>query len=140
MTFKNLICATTIVASLFCQTSFAAQDKMIFKNKRGSVLEFAVLADNKIEGHFTTAVASPSCPQAVNKKRPIIGYIIGNAVTFSVVYPMCDSLLTVSGNFSKTKTGIDTLSILNKQALDIRHEGPGARMIGHDFFKKVDKV
>jgi hypothetical protein len=64
--------------------------------------------------------------------------MIGNALTFSVVYPMCDSVLSVTGNLDKDKTIIDTLSILNKQADDIIHEGPGARFIGHDSYKKVD--
>lgn len=141
MNRKKILCATFAAASfLICQSSIAAQDKLIFKNERGSVLEFSILENNKIEGHFTTAVASPSCPQAIGKKQPIIGYTIGNAMTFSVVYPMCDSLLTVSGNFDKNKKGIDTISILNKQSIDITHEGPGARFIGHDFFKKVEKV
>ncbi len=90
------------------------------------------------QGDFTTAVASKTCPQAVGKKRPITGYLVGNALSFSVVYPMCDSVLSITGNFDKDKSIIDTLSILNKQADDIVHEGPGARFIGHDFYKKVE--
>jgi len=96
-----------------------------------------ILADNKIEGTFTTAVASKGCPQAVGKSRPIIGYLVGNAVSFSVVYPMCGSILSVTGNFDAKQTLIDTMSLLEHQATDIEHEGPGARFIGHDTYRKV---
>ncbi|MBI2786749.1 MAG: hypothetical protein HYX60_10815 [Legionella longbeachae] len=137
MNFKTFFCATTIISSLLCQSAFAEQKVITFKNQRGSILELNLLSDNKIEGYFTTAVASKTCPQAINKKRAITGYIVGNALTFSVVYPMCDSVLSVSGNFDKAHKNIDTISILNKQANDITHEGPGARFIGHDSYKKI---
>jgi hypothetical protein len=109
---------------------------MIFKNQRGSILEFNSLADNKIKGYFTTAVASKSCPDAIGTKRPIVGYTVGNAMTFSVVYPMCNSVLSITGNFSKNQASIDTISILNLQSDDITLEGPSARFIGHDSYKK----
>lgn len=129
---------TAIIASSFVSQSINAQDQIqTFKNQRGSILELSVLKNNKIEGYFTTAVASKSCPQAINQKRPIIGYIVGNALTFSVVYPMCDSVLSITGNISKDKKAIDTLSILNKQANDVSHEGPGARFIGHDTYEQI---
>ena len=137
MKLKTLSLALGL-STLLCGSLFASQDELVFKNQRGSLLEIRVLDDNRIEGDFTTAVASKTCPQAVGKKRPITGYMIGNALTFSVVYPMCDSVLSVTGNLDKDKTIIDTLSILNKQADDIIHEGPGARFIGHDSYKKVD--
>ena len=50
---------------------------------------------------------------------------------------MCDSVLSISGNFDKAQKSIDTISILNKQAVDITHEGPGARSIGHDSYTKI---
>lgn len=135
----NLRCvgAIAIVSTLLCQTAFAEKNAMTFKNQRGSILELHILADNKIEGYFTTAVASKTCPNAINKKRPITGYLIGNAITFSVVYPMCESVLSVSGNLDNEKATIDTIAILNKQAGDITHEGPGARFIGHDSYQKI---
>ena len=139
MKFKPFFYATTIASSLLYHSAFAEQTTITFKNQRGSILELNILSDNKIEGYFTTAVASKTCPQAINKKRSITGYIVGNALTFSVVYPMCDSVLSVSGNLDKTENSIDTISILNKQADDITHEGPGARFIGHDFYKKIVK-
>jgi len=137
MNLKTFFFASTIISSLLSQSAFAEQNAITFKNQRGSILELSILADNKIEGYFTTAVASKTCPQAINKKRPITGYIVGNALTVSVVYPMCDSVLSISGNFDKAQKSIDTISILNKQAVDITHEGPGARFIGHDFYNKI---
>lgn len=128
---------TLLMSAFLIKPTMAATPTMTFKNLKGSVLEISILADNKITGFFTTAVASKSCPQAINTKRPITGYLVGNALTFSVVYPMCESLLSVTGNFDNNKKMIDTLSILNKQAKDIIHDGPGARFIGHDTYNKV---
>lgn len=137
MNLKRCVVAISVVSTLLCQTALAEKNELTFKNQRGSILELHLLADNKIEGYFTTAVASKTCPTAINKKRPITGYLIGNAITFSVVYPMCKSVLSVSGNLDNKKTTIDTISILNKQASDIIHEGPGARFIGHDSYQKI---
>lgn len=137
MNFKSFIGASIALYSLFAQSAFAAEENITFKNERGSILVLNILPDNKIEGYFTTAVASKTCPQAINQKRPITGYMIGNTLSFSVVYPMCESVLSVSGNFDKDQKTIDTISILNKQANDIIHEGPGARFIGHDFYKRI---
>lgn len=138
MNFKALCFVTIISSTIVCQPIYAVQNTMIFKNQRGSILELNSLADNKIEGYFTTAVASKACPDAIGTKRPIVGYTVGNAMTFSVVYPMCNSVLSITGNFSKNQASIDTISILNLQSDDIIHEGPGARFIGHDSYKKID--
>lgn len=138
MNFKSLFYTSTIASLLLAHSAFAEKHTMIFKNQRGSTLELNILSDNKIEGYFTTAVASKSCPQAINKKRSITGYMVGNALTFSVVYPMCESVVGITGNFDQEKKSIDTIAIINKQATDITHEGPGARFIGHDFYNKID--
>ncbi|AUH71726.1 Avidin family [Legionella sainthelensi] len=137
MNFKSFICATIALYSLFEQSAFAAEKSITFKNERGSILELNILSDNKIEGYFTTAVASKTCPKAIDQKRPITGYMTGNALSFSVVYPMCESVLSVSGHFDKDQKTIDTISILNKQSNDITREGPGARFIGHDSYKRI---
>lgn len=50
---------------------------------------------------------------------------------------MCESVLSITGNFDEAQSSIDTISILNKQATDIIHEGPGARFIGHDSYQKI---
>lgn len=134
----KLLCSTVFVAStLISMPNYAQQDALNFKNSRGSILELKTLSDNKVEGYFTTAVASKTCPQAIGKKRPITGYAVGNTITFSVVYPMCGSVLSFNGNFTKKGNVIDTISILTHQAQDITHEGPGSRFIGHDRFKKI---
>ncbi|PPC90651.1 MAG: hypothetical protein CTY35_14235, partial [Methylotenera sp.] len=64
-------------------------------------------------------------------------YLVGNALTFSVVYPMCFSVVSITGNLSQDKKAIDTVSIVNKQSDDVSHEGPGARFIGHDSYEKI---
>lgn len=137
MEFRIFFYGSTIVSSLLSQSAFAEQHPIPFKNQGGSILELNILSDKKIEGYYTTAVASKTCPHAFNKKRPITGYIIGNALTFSVVYPMCHSTLSISGNFDKAQESIDTMFILNKQTTDITHEEPGAHFIGHDSYNKV---
>src|SRR5438477_9543963 len=109
MKIKFLIglgCASFI---LLLQPVLAKPSTMVFKNQRGSILEITRLSDNKIDGYFTTAVASKSCPQAVEKKRPISGYIIGNAITFTIAYPMCESVVSVTGNFDRDQKSIDTM-------------------------------
>jgi hypothetical protein len=137
MKLKTIGLTTLAAFTLLSQTSFA--DTQTFKNERGSILVLNILPDNKLEGAFTTEVASNTCPQAMHQKRPITGYIIGNALTFSIVYPMCESVLSITGNISKDQHSIDTISILNKQADDVTHEGPGARFIGHDTYIKIAK-
>ncbi|WP_242604368.1 avidin/streptavidin family protein [Legionella gresilensis] len=133
--FLNPLLITFVVVS---QPTFGAQNVISFKNERGSILQLSMGSNNKIEGYFTTAVASKTCPQAINVKRPITGFMIGNAITVSIAYPMCESVLSLSGNFDKNKQTLDTISILNKQAENITQEGPGARFIGHDFYKRLN--
>ncbi|MBA2653005.1 MAG: hypothetical protein H0U73_12190 [Tatlockia sp.] len=136
MTLKNLAC-TILATTLICPAGFA-EGIQTYKNQRGSLLELEVMPDNKIQGFFTTAVASKSCQEAIGKKQPIIGYTVGNVLTFSVVYPSCGSVVSITGNFGKKQTKIDTLSIVNHQSVDITHEGPGSRFIGHDSYRKID--
>ena len=137
MKAKTFFHLSLIAATLLSQTVHATTNTLNFKNQRGSILEIVLLKDNKIEGHFTTAVASKSCPQAIGTRQPITGYIVGNVVTFSVAYPMCNSALGITGHFANHRETLDTLSILNHQAEDILHEGPGSRMIGHDIYTKI---
>lgn len=62
MNLKQCI-VTLSIASVLLSPLASAE---IFKNQRGSILEFNILDDNKIDGYFTTAVASKSCPDAIN--------------------------------------------------------------------------
>ena len=138
MTLKNLAC-TILATTLICPSVFAEQGMQTYKNQRGSLLEIEIMPDNKIQGFFTTAVASKSCQEAIGKKQPIIGYTVGNALTFSVVYPDCGSVVSITGNFVNHRHHrIDTLSIVNHQSDNVTHEGPGTRFIGHDSYRKVD--
>ncbi|MBA2656198.1 MAG: hypothetical protein H0U70_04350 [Tatlockia sp.] len=137
MTIKNLT-FSILAMTLICSSVFAEQGVQTYKNQRGSLLELEIIGDNKIQGFFTTAVASKSCPEAIGKKQPIIGYTVGNALTFSVVYPSCGSVVSITGNFLKKQSKIDTLSIVNHQSNNVTHEGPDSRFIGHDRYHKVD--
>lgn len=139
MNLKTICCTALITSALLSPATYATQGiTLAFKNQRGSLLELTIQSENQISGYFTTAVASKTCPDAIGTKRPITGYMVGNALTFSVVYPMCQSVLNISGNFTQSQNKIDTLSLLTQQAVDSTHEGPGARFIGHDSFKKID--
>ncbi len=55
-----------------------------------------------------------------------------------MVYPLCESVLSITGNLDNDQKAIDTIAILNKQAADIAHEGPGARFIVHDSYSKIN--
>lgn len=138
MKLKTIAYLSALSFTLLNQTAHAATTSISFKNQRGSLLELNILADNKVDGYFTTAVASKECPDAIGKKQPIVGYIAGNALSFSVVYPMCGSVLSIIGNLDSKQKTIDTLSLLNRQADDITHQGPGSRLIGHDTYKNID--
>ncbi|KTC65031.1 Uncharacterised protein (plasmid) [Legionella adelaidensis] len=109
-----------------------------YKNQRGSLLELTFLPDNKTEGYFTSAVASKECPQAIGQRHPIIGYWIGNALTFSVIYEQCGSLYSVVGNFDKMQNSIDVIGLINHQSDDIVGKDCSARFISHDTYHLCD--
>lgn len=135
MKLKN-ICYLAMVLSLFNQSVFAEHNTMIYKNTHGSTLELQINSDNTLTGYFTTAVASKECQQAIGMKRPIVGYIAKNALTFSVSYPEC-GVLTFVGNIENHQKTIDTIDIVAHPSKQIAKEGPGARMISHDTFNRI---
>jgi hypothetical protein len=108
-----------------------------YKNLRGSILELALLPDQKMEGYFTTAVASPECQDIVGKPQAIVGGWTGNVLTFSVVYPSCGSVYTAVGNFDKDQQSIDVLGLVNHQADDVAGKDCTARRIGHDVYHLI---
>ena len=135
MKLKNIF-YTAVILSLFSPNVFSKNDLITYKNSRGSILKLKVNSDNSLTGFFTTAVASKECQQAIGMKRPIVGYIVKNALTFSVSYPEC-GVLTFIGNIEDNQQTIDTTAILAHPSHHIAKEGPGARMISHDVFDRV---
>jgi hypothetical protein len=134
--FKTTSAAALLGLSLLSQTVIAANETITYKNARGSVLTLHFTSKDTLSGTFTTAVASKECQQVIGQERPIIGYIIDNAITISVDYPTCGSVLSFIGNIESDKKIIDTTSILAHQSTQIATQGPGARFIGHDIFKQ----
>ncbi|MBA2710071.1 MAG: hypothetical protein H0U57_05730 [Tatlockia sp.] len=120
---------------LSTQSALANDESITYKNKRGSVLTLNFSTDNSINGTFTTAVANKECQEAIGMERPVIGYIANNAITFSVNYPKCGSVVTFIGNLQKDKNKIDTTWIVAHQNDSIK-SNIGTRLIGHDVFKR----
>ena len=85
---------------------------------------------------FTT-LASKECQQAIGMKRPIVGYTAKNAITFSVNYPECGSVVTFIGNIENNKSVIDTTAIVAHPSIQTAKETAGARMISHDVFTRI---
>ncbi len=106
-----------------------------FKNQYGSHLELTVGKQNALTGTFITAVASKECQDAIGQKRPIIGYIDGTAITLSVNYPSCGSILTLTGHINQKRDTIEATSILAHQMTSFT-QGPGSQFIGHNTFVK----
>lgn len=122
--------------ALLSQSVFATNDTITYKNTRGSTLTLKFGSDNTLAGVFTTAVASKECQQAIGMKRPIVGYTANNAITFSVNYPECGSVVTFIGNIENNKKVIDTTAIVAHPSIQIAKEAVGARMISHDVFSR----
>jgi hypothetical protein len=133
--YLKFICFFAVIVSLFNQNAFAEKNAIHYKNTRGSSLELQINPDNTLSGFFVTAVASKECQQAIGMKRPIIGYIAKNAITFSVNYPDC-GVVTFIGNIEDNKKIIDTTAMVAHLSNQIAKDGPGARMISHDVFKQ----
>lgn len=136
MLFKQLGYAAIIGLSVFSQASFAA-DTMVFKNDKGSVLELTVAKEGDVTGYFTTAVASKECQQAIGQKRPVVGYLTGNAFTISIDYPDCGSALSIIGNIAENKKSLDTTWVVAHQTVNNKQPNLGARFIGHNSYTRV---
>ena len=87
MIIKKCLYIVALISALQCKMTYAESNEMIFKNEKGSILKYQKLADNKIQGSFTSAVSSKQCIIARSKTYPITGIILGNAISFSVSYP-----------------------------------------------------
>lgn len=135
---RHTIIACSLAIGLISTASAATaeNDTSTWKNTRGSTLTLQFLDKNAISGTFTTAVATKQCPKAVGLKRDINGFVVKNAITISVSYPDCGTVLTFIGNIDKQNGTLETTSILAQQADQVFVEGNGIQLITHDSFKK----
>lgn len=138
---KLPIKAFAVSVSLCMATSqaFAGQDTITYKNSRGSILELEFNQKEKLKGTFTTAVASKDCQDVIGVKRPLIGYIDNSAITFSINYPTCGSVVSLTGHINENREKISTIAIIARQT-STYPEAIGSQFITHDTFVKVDKV
>ncbi|HAT8894440.1 TPA: hypothetical protein F8S33_15375 [Legionella pneumophila] len=132
-------CAIIMSLSFANHMVFADQNTITYKNMRGSILELNLSKQNTLSGTFTTAVASKECQDVIGTKRPIIGYIDGTAITFSINYPTCGSVVTLTGHINPNKDTIDTIAVIAHQASTFTG-GPGSQFITHDTFIKKSKA
>ena len=138
MSLKKIGYTAVFGLSLLSQMTFAAQETMIFKNHYGSILELNVTDNENITGFFTTQVATKDCPQVIGQKRPVVGFLTGNALTLSVDYPSCGSVLSIIGNLEKDKKTIDTTWVVAHQVASLNSEKHLlSRFIGHNTYQRV---
>ncbi|WED42736.1 avidin/streptavidin family protein [Legionella cardiaca] len=121
---------------MLSQASFA-EEKMVFKNGKGSVLELSSTKEGALTGYFTTAVASKECQQVIGQKRPVVGFLTGNAFTISIDYPDCGSALSIVGNLGKDNKTLDTTWVVVHQAAVQRKKDLGARFMGHNTYHRI---
>lgn len=133
MNMKLRACALMIGLSLINQMIFAGQNTITYKNERGSILTLNFHEQKILTGTFTTAVASKDCQEVIGVERPIIGYLENEALTFSVSYPTCGSVVGLTGHINQNKDQIDTIAMIVHQTKAI-----GSQMITHDTFKKIE--
>lgn len=138
MSFKRLGYTAFFGLSLLSQMGFAAQETMVFKNHHGSILELTIAENDSVTGYFTTQVATKDCPQVIGQKRPVVGFLTGNAMTLSIDYPSCGSVLSIVGNIEKDKQTIDTTWIVAHQVASTKNENNlVARFIGHNSYHRI---
>jgi hypothetical protein len=135
MKFKNLGSVVLFGGSLISQAGFATQQTMVFKNNYGSILELIVAEDSSVKGYFTTKVATKDCPQAIGQKRPVLGFLAGNALSLSINYPDCGSALSINGNLKEKNQAMDTTWIVSHQLVSVNTLK--AQFIGNNIYKRV---
>ena len=114
---------------------FAGQNTVLYENKQGSTLELNFTQQNTLTGTFTTAIASKKCQSVIGTKRPVIGYIDGTAITFSINYPSCGSIVTLTGHITPQKDIIDAITVIAHQTKTLTKD-MNAQLIRHDTFVK----
>lgn len=136
MRVKHIGYAAALSLAILSQTGFSAQETMVFKNNYGSTLEITVNEDDSVQGFFTTTVATKDCQQVVGQKRPVVGFLTGNALTLSIYYPSCGSALSIIGNLKKDNKIIDSTWVATHQ-VDPTKDALSARFIGHNKYKRI---
>jgi hypothetical protein len=135
MNFKRLGYTALFSLSLGSQMGFAAPEPMVFKNNYGSILEISVADNTSVTGYFTTKVATKDCPQVINQKRPVVGFLSGNALTLSINYPDCGSAVSIIGNLKDDNKSIDTTWMIAHQLASANNLN--AQFIGHQNYQRV---
>ncbi|MFT4058280.1 MAG: avidin/streptavidin family protein [Legionella sp.] len=129
---KLSVLAGVALLGLFVNQAGAADQAttLHYKNLRNSTLELNFSNGDNVTGLFTTAVATKECEDVVGVARPVTGYVLGNAITFSVEYPTCGSVVSFSGHLNEDKSKITTIAIVTHQ--NTKHFG--SQFISNDVF------
>lgn len=143
---KNItkLLITALAAIKFTSVLGAALDAgdaetFVLKNNRGSVLQLTKHFSNDhinagtITGTFTTAVARKHCKDVIGVPMPITGFFNGDAVSYSINYPTCKSVIATTGNFD-TKNNLHVLWIVTSQAENSETTDWNSRLVGHDDY------
>jgi len=138
-----LTVSTVLSLGLFANMAMATnQPTETYKNQRGSVLVLERKATSansgELMGMFTTAVASKRCQDLVGKSRPIKGYYTGNALSITVDYPSCGTVVSIIGN-KNSKNQINTIWVVANQAKHAQGQDWNTRYIGNDTYTLTKK-
>lgn len=133
---KRIKLSAVILSLSLASQGLLADEPITYKNKRGSLLELHFNPNNELTGTFTTAVASKECKDVIGAKQPIIGYADGSAISLSVNYPSCGSIVTLIGHINTNKDRMDIIALIAHQQ-SLFDKGAGTETITQDTFVKV---
>ena len=138
-THKSLSLCFVLVSSLFIASSSTADQKAIYQNQRGSTLTLQWQGDEKqtgtLTGTFITVVGN--WPADMNKPMPLTGFFNGNAVAFTVNFPNCKQIVSITGNVIKDGDEIPTLALGIAQNEYPTGKNWNSNIIVADVYKKV---
>ncbi len=105
-------------------------------NQRGSILHIQENHDNKIRGHFTTAVANTKT--CIGHPASFTGYRNGNAIALSLTLEECKSpvVIAMTGSVHYNAEGNEEINML---AL-IQYQGKelwNSRIVSTDFYTRM---
>lgn len=123
MRYPGLIALLLLVASgSSADTSPATH---FFVNQKGSKMQYSVNAGGSIAGNYVSAVGC-----GIGVKRPLVGWINGSAITFTVSFGECGSATSWVGHFDDAGT-ISSLWILARGG----DKDWNAKLTGSSVFK-----